>query len=91
MQKKNELFGKSSSRFYKDLDDLRKLRNRIHIQNKKEYFEPDENIVFNNDRKIMAEKILEQILKKMVKKYSRPKPVTGYVEIFEIPWEEHYG
>lgn len=88
--KKNELFEKNDSTFYDELDDLRKLRNRVHIQNRKRHFEPDESTAFNRKRKIMSEKILERILKQMVDKYSRPNSVTGYVDDFEIPWEEHF-
>ena len=39
-----------------NIDKLRKLRNRVHIQNKKKHFEPDENVAFSYKRKIMAEK-----------------------------------
>ena len=87
--KKCELFGEKDSKIYIDLDELRKLRNRIHIQNKKKYFADDEDIVFTKERKIMAEEILEKIMKEMLGKYSRPNSVTGYVEDFVIPWDEH--
>jgi hypothetical protein len=36
-----ELFG-SNSKFYEDLDLLRLLRNRVHIQNRLNKLEPDE-------------------------------------------------
>ena len=88
--RKNELFGEKDSIFYDEIDNLRKLRNRIHVQNKKGHFEPDEAVAFNSERKIMAEKILEQILKKMSEYYTRPVTITGYVEDFELPWEEHF-
>ena len=39
-----------------NIDKSRKLRNRVHIQNKKKHFEPDENVAFSYKRKIMAEK-----------------------------------
>ena len=88
--KKNDFFDSSHSSLYDELDKLRKLRNRIHIQNTKNYFEPDEWKAFNVDRKIMAEKVLERILKHMHEKYKRPASVTGYVDDFELPWEEHF-
>ena len=44
------------SALYKQLDELRRLRNRIqYIQNKNKDFEPDEYDVFNLVLKIMAE------------------------------------
>ncbi|PIQ09528.1 MAG: hypothetical protein COW71_06200 [Ignavibacteriales bacterium CG18_big_fil_WC_8_21_14_2_50_31_20] len=87
--RKNELFGFKDLLFYTELDDLRKLRNRIHIQNRKKDFEPDEIVAFNYERKITAERILEQMMKTMAGKYSRPYSVTGYVENFILPWDEH--
>jgi hypothetical protein len=88
--RKNELFEPKNSSLYEKMDELRKLRNRIHIQNKKGHFEANEIDAFRIERKIMAEKILEQIIKQMNKKYYRPKTVTGYVNNFQLPWEEHF-
>ena len=40
--KKHDLFDEPDSDFYEALDQLRKLRNRVHIQNKKNHFESDQ-------------------------------------------------
>ncbi len=85
---KHDFFDMKDTEFYNRLDDLRKLRNRIHIQNIKNAFEPDEYIAFNEKRKIIAEKVLEKTLKTMSEKHSRN--FAGYVEDFELPWEEHF-
>src|SRR5689334_17407863 len=39
--KKHDLFDQGDSGFYEALDDLRKIRNRVHIQNTKKHFEAD--------------------------------------------------
>ncbi len=88
--KKNDFFDVKDSQIYEDLDTLRKLRNRIHIQNSKNHFEPDEKNAFNYDRQIMAEKVLEKVLKVMLAKYSRRQGLIGYVDDFELPWQEHF-
>ena len=76
------------SALYKELDDLRKLRNRIHIQNTKNDFERDEYRAFSDERKLLAEKVLEEILRTMAAKYSREH---NYVSDFELPWDSHFA
>ena len=88
--KKHDLFDASNSSFYEDLDLLRKLRNRIHIQNSKNQLETDEHIVFNIDRQGTAEEVLEKVLKTMSNKYSRDGDFNRYVNDFELPWNEHF-
>lgn len=88
--RKNELFGTKESKLYDDLEELRKLRNRIHIQNVKRHLEPDEILAFRHERKVLSEKTLEQVLKQLVEKYPRPPGATGFVKEFELPWEEHF-
>ena len=81
---KHNLFGK---RGYKTLDELRKLRNRIHIQNLK-HFELDEEEVFNETRKVSSEKMLEKIVKFLSTKYPRGRGLNCCND-FEFPWQEH--
>jgi hypothetical protein len=68
---------------------LRRLRNRIHIQNSKGHFEPDEFSAFTESRKIKAEKVLERTIKTMAQKYDRGAEYK-YVSDFELPWNEHF-
>ena len=56
--KKHSLLGPKTDDIYDELDELRMLRNRIHIQNEKDHFEPDESIAFSEARQISAEKTL---------------------------------
>lgn len=88
--RKHVFFDLAHINFYDVLDELRKLRNRIHIQNSMNHFEPDEADAFNEQRKIQAEKVLEIVMKTMAKKYSRDEE-QHFVENFELPWKEHYS
>lgn len=88
--KKHDFFDARDPQLYEDLDILRKLRNRIHIQNPKNHFESDEKNAFTYDRKIIAEKVLEKVLKQMLRKYIRKKDATGHVADYELPWEKHF-
>jgi hypothetical protein len=72
--------------FYVELDDLRKLRNRIHIQNKHKHFEPNEYDAFNEERKKQAEIAVEKTLQKLAEKFARKH---DYVGDFNLPWEAH--
>lgn len=85
--KKNGLLGPTNDQLYADLDTLRRLRNRIHIQNTKKDFEPDEINAFSTVRKLLAEKAIEKTLKVMAEKYARE---TNFVDDFTLPWEPHF-
>jgi hypothetical protein len=86
--KKHDFFDMQNTKFYDALDDLRKLRNRIHIQNSKGDFEPNETDAFSVKRKVLAEKVLEKVLKAMNEHHGRR--VSGYVQDFELPWDEYF-
>lgn len=88
--RKYDLLGAIGTNLYQELDSLRILRNRVHIQNSK-YFHPlDECRAFTMSQQRLAEKVLEKILKISSDKYLRPSHVHGYVDNFELPWQEHY-
>jgi len=89
--KKHNFFDTPNENLYEKMDDLRKLRNRIHIQNTKHHFEPDEDAAFNEKRKILAEKVLEKTLKTMDTKYSRSSDFAGHVGDFQLPWDEYFS
>jgi len=73
---------------YDDLDELRKLRNRIHIQNTKNHFESDDRAAFNRDRQTAAERTLEILIKTIERDYTRVG-VGGFVGDFILPWNDH--
>lgn len=85
--KKQDLFDEVDKQFYAHLDELRRLRNRIHIQNEKRDFESDEFNAFNQQRKALAERVLEKTLRTMERKFARDK---DHVADFILPWEPHY-
>ena len=73
---------------YENLDELRKLRNRIHIQNTKNHFELDDGKAFNYGRQITAERTLEVLMKTMAWNYAR-LDIQQFVEDFTLPWDDH--
>jgi len=85
--KKQDLFDQADKQFYAYLDELRRLRNRVHIQNEKRDFEPDEFNAFNQQRRALAERALEKTLRAMERKFARDK---DYVADFILPWEPYY-
>ena len=75
---------------YDQLDKLRKLRNRIHIQNEKNHFEQDERVAFRFQRQREAESVLENIAKSLALYHPRKTTTHGFVADFEFPWDEHW-
>lgn len=88
--RKHNLFGRKDEAFYDCLDELRKVRNRVHVQNPKPDLPPDEFRVFTEERKVTAEKMLEWLIRFMSNNHPRPQHVTGYVEPFRLPWDSHF-
>ncbi|MCA1377644.1 MULTISPECIES: hypothetical protein [unclassified Bradyrhizobium] len=87
--KKHDIFEQGDSNFYDALDDLRKLRNRVHIQNTKRHFEPDDVTAFSEARLTLSEQALEHVMRTMARKY--PRPQHNFVADFVLPWEPHYA
>jgi hypothetical protein len=85
--KKHSLIEPSGDKLYDDLDELRKLRNRIHIQNTRNYLPRNEYDAFSADKKLLAEKAVEKTFRVMTKKYARK---LDYVDNFNLPWEPHF-
>ncbi|NLT77546.1 MAG: hypothetical protein GXX98_13575 [Planctomycetes bacterium] len=88
--RKHDFFDAGDTSFYEALDRLRKLRNRIHIQNDKRHFEPDEHNAFTLSRQELAERVLEKVMKTMLAKYSRDRERYACVADFQLPWDEHF-
>jgi hypothetical protein len=89
--KKHDLLNDAGSDIYDALEELRKLRNRIHIQNTNRHFEPDDSAAFTMKRQVEAEKTLEKVIKLMATKYNRHSSKQGFVADFELPWNEHFS
>lgn len=84
--KKHDLFAGMGSNFYDDLIELSKIRNRIHIQNDKNEFEPDDKSAFNSTRKRLAEQSLERVMRIMAERHPRGDKIRGHVADFHLPW-----
>lgn len=85
--KKHDLLDADEA-FYGELDQLRQIRNRLHIQNSPPKLAPDEHHVFTPEAVVRAEKALERMMKRMAGKYARPNH-AGHVQVFRLPWEPH--
>ncbi|MFA5792173.1 MAG: hypothetical protein WC884_04035 [Candidatus Paceibacterota bacterium] len=89
--KDHDFFEMKDTKFYDFLYEIKNVRNRIHIQDEKKDLESDEYQVFTEKRKIIAEMLVEKIIKVMNEKHQRKNvKVTEYVDDFELPWEEHF-
>ena len=88
--KKHSLLGPPTEDIYDDLDQLRKLRNRVHIQNEKNHFEPNDSQAFSNGRQITAERTLEKLIKTISANHPRSSIARGHVNDFELPWNEYF-
>ena len=86
--KKHNFLRADDAAFYDDLDQLRRLRNRIHIQNYAADFARDDAQTFNADRKILAERTLERTLRVMAEHYARRH---NHVVAFNCPWEPYFA
>ena len=87
---KHSLLGAPSEPIYEELDKLRRLRNRVHIQNDKSHFELDESEAFSAARQVSAEQALEKLVKVISKNHPRPAHAAGFVGDFNFPWDEHF-
>lgn len=87
--KKHDLFDASNTNFYAAMDSLREKRNRIHIQNDRNYSPANEVFAFTEKTKITSEKVLEKIIFTLSSKYPRDSRLHA-VEDFVLPWERHF-
>jgi hypothetical protein len=87
--RKHDLFSLADTNFYERMDELRKLRNRVHIQNRKNHFEPDDHVAFSAERMRHSERVLEKTAKVMAEKYGRAAHLD-YVRDFPFPWTAHF-
>lgn len=89
--KELDLLKTENSDIYVQLDNLAKLRNRIHIQNEKNNFETDEAKAFTYERRLKAEKMVELLMMRFAELYPRPSHIvkSQYVDDFELPWNSH--
>lgn len=87
--KKHSLLGAPTEAIYNELDELRKLRNRVHMQNEKNHFELNDSQAFSAARQVSAEKALKRLMKLVSASHPRPAHAAGHVADFDFPWSEH--
>lgn len=80
----------ADAQLYEQIDELRKLRNRVHIQNDKNHFERDESKAFSAARQHRAERVLEYIGKFLAANHPRSASLRGYVGDFQCHWAEYW-
>ncbi len=85
---KHDLFEAQDVDFYNELHELRKLRNRVHIQNTKRHFEADDVVAFSEERLVLSERALEFVMRAMARKYARP--AYNFVANFDLPWNAYF-
>lgn len=76
----------SGSTLYDDLEELNKLRNRIHIQNKYNYAHADESVAFSDSKLLLAQSSFKSVCEALCNVYPRwnksPIPMSEFPE----PW-----
>jgi hypothetical protein len=82
--KRFDLFNKPDS-FYIQLDELRKARNRLHIQNSNNQLAADEYNVFTDSLLVKTQQAFEIILATMIIKFPRNGKVVAPASV-PLPW-----
>jgi hypothetical protein len=83
------LFDAADGGFYADLEKLRLLRNRVHIQNTKDKTLPaKEYNVFTPAEKQFAEQVTEKTLRTLARKFARD---FDHVEELRLPWNAYFA
>ena len=75
------------SNLYDNLDMLRKARNRIHIQNRKNLLQEREHNVFTQTTLHTAELCFEEVVKSMMERYYRWGSPNKTPEDMIYPWQ----
>lgn len=86
---KHDLLGDPTKKLYEELHALRKLRNRVHIQNIKRDSPIDESDAFDEKAQEFSEKMLEELLSKVSSRFPRDGVASKHLEDFKIPWARH--
>ncbi|NCS99665.1 hypothetical protein GW765_01650 [Candidatus Parcubacteria bacterium] len=88
---KHNLFKMKDVSFYNAMHVLKKLRNRVHIQNAKRLKPADESEAFTDNMKLLSEKVLEKTVKILHRDFQRREEYRSYVKDFEFPWDEYFS
>ncbi len=87
LQQQNLLRAGPTDTLYADLEELRRLRNRVHIQNKFYLLDKDEYNVYTDEKLKLAEVVFERVCEVLCNVYPRwskqPLPMSD----FPRPWK----
>lgn len=86
VKKQNLLRASPNSNIYSDLDLLRKIRNRVHIQNTQQQLNRDDYNVFTKENLQLAEKSLERVCEVLCNVYPRWGKQPLLMADFPRPW-----
>lgn len=82
----NFLRAPNGDNLYDDLEHLRRVRNRIHIQNKYYVLDKDEHKVFTNSELLKAQECLEKVYEALCNVYPRWQNEPIPMSDFPRPW-----
>ncbi len=88
----HNLLRTGGSDIYDSLHGLRKLRNRIHIQNTQDEGVNDEEREFVVGKLVVAEQVTERLLRTLIYDFTRAEGYRDFVNrgVFDFPWNPHY-
>ncbi len=85
--RKHDLLQDNHGKIYQDLDFIRKLRNRIHIQNRQEQLDRDEFKIWTDANIMLASQALEKVCDTLCNTYPRPNEELISMIDFPRPWQ----
>jgi hypothetical protein len=88
LKKHNYLQEIAGGNLYANLGNLRKVRNRIHIQNRNYQLDRDEYKIWTDSNLNLAGGCLERICKVLCSTYPRPGKSIISFKTFPRPWQE---
>jgi len=86
VKKQNLLRASSTSSVYSDLDLLRKIRNRVHIQNTRQDLSEEDYDVFTSKNLQLAERMIERVCEVLCNVYPRWGRQPLLMVDFPRPW-----
>ena len=84
--KKHNILGATNNDIYDNLDHMRKMRNRVHIQNTKNVLDNDEYAVFTDTNRQLAEQSFEVVIGAMMTRFYRWGSLRITPQDVPYPW-----
>jgi hypothetical protein len=87
IKKHNYLDVPKDGKLYVELESLRILRNRIHIQNHPKKLDKDECNIWTEANIVLAGRVLRDVVDVLISKYPRPGRTLVSISGFPNPWK----